>query len=80
MTSFSLLTEALFVVEDAREDAARGRRAFGNSLLRALSSAGDVHAPLKVPVYPRNAQSQDLRRIGQDMYRATEKHAETPAS
>lgn len=80
MASFSILTEALFVVEDAREDAVRGRRAFGNSLLRTLSSAGDVDAPFKVPVYPRDAQSQDLRRIGQDMYRAMERHAETQGS
>ena len=80
MAKTGLLAKALLMAEGARKDATRDRRTFAESLLRTRSSAGDFHATLEVPVYPRNAQSQDLKRIGQDMYRAMERHAETQAS
>lgn len=49
---------------------------FGTATLYTLSGAGDFHANLTVPSYPRDAQRQDLARIGQDMYRAMGRHAE----
>ena len=49
---------------------------FGTATLYTLSGAGDFHANLTVPSYPRDAQRQDLARIGQDMYRALGKYAE----
>ena len=49
---------------------------FGTATLYALSGAGDFHANLTVPSYPRDAQRRDLARIGQDMYRAMGRHAE----
>ena len=57
----------------------RGERATGEfwiAALRTLSGAGDFHAKVAVPLYPRDAQHQDLVRIGQDMYRAAGRHAE----
>lgn len=49
---------------------------FGTATLYTLGGAGDFHANLTVPSYPRDAQRQDLARIGQDMYRAMGRHAE----
>ena len=54
---------------------------FGKATLHTLSGAGDFHANLTVPNYPRDAQRQDLARIGQDMQRALGKYAaETQAA
>ena len=74
-----MLDRALSIVEDARESGAGRGRAFGDALLRAVSIAGDFHATLVVPVYPRDAQRRDLEGIGKAMYGALEKHAETQA-
>ena len=49
------------------------------SALRSLSSAGDFHSTLNLPKYPRDAQHQDLVRIGQDMHRAIGRHADETA-
>ena len=49
------------------------------SALRSLSSAGDFHSTLNLPKYPRDAQHQDLVRIGQDMHRAMGRHADETA-
>lgn len=49
------------------------------SALRSLSGAGDFHSALSLPRYPRDAQHQDLVRIGQDMYRAMGRHANEAA-
>lgn len=49
---------------------------FYSAALDALSGAGDFHVRVTVPLYPRDAQHQDLVRIGQDMYRAAGRHAE----
>lgn len=57
----------------------RGERNMGEfhiTALRTLSGAGDFHARVTVPLYPRDAQHQDLVRIGQDMYRAVGRYAE----
>lgn len=57
----------------------RGERDAGEfriAALRTLSGAGDFHARMTIPLYPRDAQHQDLVRIGQDMYRAAGRHAE----
>lgn len=76
MTRTDILSEALAMVDDAR----RGRRsAFADALLTTMSGAGDFHAKLAVPTYPRDAQRRDLERIGEDMYRALGKHAELQA-
>ena len=80
MARTDILAKALLIVEDAREDAARSRRTFSASVLRTLGSAGDFHTTLAMPEYPHDAQSQDLKRIGQDMYAAMERHAKTQAS
>lgn len=47
--------------------------------LRSLSSAGDFHSAINLPKYPRDAQHQDLVRIGQDMYKAMGRHANETA-
>lgn len=47
--------------------------------LRSLSSAGDFRSAFSLPKYPRDAQHQDLVRIGQDMYRAMGRHADETA-
>ena len=55
------------------------RAAFFESLLATLSGSGDFHVELHVPRYPRDAQHEDLVRIGQDMYRAVGRYGhETP--
>ena len=74
------MSVAVLMAERERSRTVRGWGVFGRSLLRALSGAGDFHATLAAPVYPRDAQSQDLRRIGRDMYRAMERDAETLAA
>lgn len=76
MARADILEKALSMVADARE--AR-RRAFADTLLATMSSAGDFHAALTIPMYPRDAQRRDLARIGEDMYRAVGKHAEAQA-
>ena len=53
----------------------RGKSAFLLAALRTMSSAGDFHAPVRPLRYPRDAGHRDLTRIGQDMYRAMERHA-----
>ena len=78
MARIDMLDEALSMVADVRAGAGRGR-AFGDALLRTMSSAGDFHAAVVVPVYPRDVQRRDLESIGQDMYRAMEAYAETEA-
>ena len=80
MARTNLLTEALLVAQGAREDAGHDTGAFGSALLQTLSNAGDFHATLAVPVYPRNAQSRDLQRIGQDFYRTMERYAKKQAA
>ena len=76
MTSTDILSDALAMVDDVRS----GRRpAFSDTLLRTMSGAGDFHANLAVPTYPRDAQRRDLERIGEDMYRALGEHAELQA-
>ena len=54
----------------------RDRAGFRTAALRTLSSAGDFRVKVTLPLYPRDAQHQDLVRIGQDMYRAAGRHAE----
>ena len=79
MARTDMLDKALSLAADVREGGSRRGRAFGNALLRTMSGAGDFHATLVVPVYPRDAQRQDLERIGKAMYGALERHAETQA-
>ena len=55
--------------------ALRGESAFLLAALRTMSSAGDFHAPVRPLRYPRDTGHRDLTRIGQDMYRAMERHA-----
>lgn len=78
MARTDMLERALSMVADVRAGAGRGR-AFGNALLRTMSSAGDLHAAVVVPVYPHDAQRRDLESIGQDMYKAMEAYVETQA-
>ena len=78
MVRTNLLDKVLSTVAGARAGAGRGRT-FGDALLRTMSSAGDFHATLAVPAYPRDAQRRDLENIGKDMYRAMEAYAETQA-
>ena len=50
---------------------------FWRGLLDVLSGAGTGQTPFDPPQYPRDAQHQDLKRIGQDMmYRAFEQYDE----
>lgn len=79
MARTNMLGKALSKAADAREGGAGRGRAFGDALLRTMSGAGDFHATLVVPVYPRDAQRRDLEGIGKAMYGALEKHAETQA-
>ena len=74
MARTDILSEALSMAAGVRDG--RGR-AFGDAVLRTMSGAGDFHAGLAVPAYPRDAQRRDLERIGRDMYRAVRAHAET---
>lgn len=74
------MSGAVLMADRERSRTVRGLGVFGRSLLRTLSGAGDFHATLAAPVYPRDAQSQDLQRIGRDMYRAMERDAETLAA
>ena len=71
-----MLSKALSMVARVRAGAGRGP-VFGDALLRTVSSAGDFHTTLAIPQYPRDAQRRDLERLGKDMYRALERHAET---
>lgn len=73
-----MLSKALSMAERVRAGAGRGP-VFGDALLRTMSGAGDYHATLAIPQYPRDAQRRDLERLGKDMYRALEQHAETQA-
>ena len=59
--------------------ASRTGARFYLSALRSLSGAGDFHSALSLPKYPRDAQYQDLVRIGQDMYKAMGRHANEAA-
>ena len=79
MARTNMLGKALSMAADAREGGAGRGRALGDALLRTMSGAGDFHATLVVPVYPRDAQRRDLEGIGKAMYGALEKHAETQA-
>lgn len=45
-------------------------------LIGVLSGAGNCPTSLDPPRYPKDAQQQDLKRIGQDMYRAFEQYDE----
>ena len=80
MARADILDKALSMAAGASEGGTRRRRVFGTALLRTVSSAGDCHAVLAVPVYPRDAPRRDLERIGEDMYRAMGRHAKTQAS
>ena len=62
-----------------RWPASRVDAKFYLSALRSLSSAGDFQSALNLPKYPRDAQHQDLVRIGQDMYRAMGRHVDETA-
>ena len=77
VTRMDMLGKALSVAADARGCAKSRRRTFGDALLKTMSAAGDFHATLAVPVYPRDAQRRDLETIGKDMYRAFGEHVET---
>ena len=59
--------------------ASRVSTRFYVSALRSLSSAGDFHSAISLPKYPRDAQHQDLVRIGQDMYKAMGRYADETA-
>lgn len=48
---------------------------FWSGLLNVLSG-GNGQTPFDPPRYPKDAQQQDLKRIGQDMYRAFEQYDE----
>ena len=80
MASIGMLTEAISMVENARQGAAHRKQPFLCGLLRTLGGAGDFHTTLTVPAYPRDAQRQDLQRYGLEIYKAMERHAETQAS
>lgn len=77
MARTDILSEALSMAAGVREGRIGRGRAFGDAVLRTMSGAGDFHAGLAVPAYPRDAQRRDLERIGKDMYRAVRAHAET---
>ena len=79
MARTDMLGKALSMAADAREGGAGRGRAFGDALLRTVSSAGDFHETLVVPVYPRDAQRRDLEGIGRAMYGAFGTYAETQA-
>lgn len=49
---------------------------FWRGLLGVLSGAGNGQTQFDPPRYPKDAQQQDLKRIGQDMYRAFEQYDE----
>lgn len=49
---------------------------FWSGLLDVLSGTGNGQTPFDPPRYPKDAQHQDLKRIGQDMYRAFEQYDE----
>ena len=51
------------------------KNTFWKSAVEVFSGSGDFHVKFDPPRYPRDAQSQDLARIGQDMYRAMGRHA-----
>ena len=77
MARTDILSEALAMAASAREGRVGLGRAFSDVVLRTMSGAGDFHAGLAVPAYPRDAQRRDLERIGKDMYRAVRAYAET---
>ena len=79
MTGTDLLDKALSMAAGARAVRIGGGRAFGDAVLRTVSSAGDVHVGWTVHAYPRDAQQRDLERLGEDMYKAAGAHAETQA-
>ena len=49
------------------------QRSFWRTVLDVLSSGGGVNPDFGEIRYPKNAQKQDLERIGQDFYRALSK-------
>ena len=77
MARTDILGEALSMAAGVREGGIGRGRAFNDAVLRTVSGAGDFHAGLAVPAYPRDAQRRDLERIGKDMYRAARAYAET---
>ena len=56
----------------------RKHKSLYRTTLDTLVGGGDFHAPLSFPIYPRDAQHEDLMRIGGDLYKAVGKvHEET---
>ena len=52
-----------------------------NSLMTVFDEIGRTHRNIELPQYPRNAQHEDLKRIGSDMYNAIEQwHGETQSA
>lgn len=49
---------------------------FWSGLLNVLSGAYNGQSSFNPPRYPKDAQHQDLKRIGQDMYRTFEQYDE----
>ncbi len=47
---------------------------FWRGFISVLGGASILHGSFDPPRYPRDAQRQDLERIGQDMYRAFEQY------
>ena len=80
MARTDLLGKALSMTASVREGRISRGRAFGDAVLRTMSSAGDFHVSLAIPAYPRDAQRRDLECIGKDMYRAVGSYVETQAS
>ncbi len=76
MATTDMLGKALTMAADARAGGIGRGRTLGDALLRTMGSAGDCHAILTIPVYPRDVQRRDLEGIGRDMYRAFGKDAE----
>lgn len=52
-----------------------------DSLMNVFGEIGRTHRSMDLPQYPRNAQHEDLKRIGSDMYNAIEQyHGETQSA
>ena len=64
---------ALLTYHEMHSDSPNERESFWRTVLDVLSSGGGVNPDFDEFRYPKDAQNQDLVRIGQDFYRALSK-------